>query len=100
MVTWKRSKNVPFIEESRQVCIYNGIPTLFYVYGIMFKEKPRKKYNKMFTLGGEFGVSFVYNNKNKGNSYTNYVPVCSSTHGYLAITGDKAPHSGKVDLKI
>lgn len=54
----------------------------------------------MFTLGGEFGVSFVYNNKNKGNSYTNYVPVCSSTHGYLAITGDKAPHSGKVDLKI
>lgn len=73
---------------------------MFYVYGIMFREKPRKKYNKMFTLGGEFGISFIYNNKNKGNSYTNFVPVCSSTHGYLAITGHKATHSGKVDLKI
>ena len=29
----------------------------------MFREKPRKKYNKMFTLGGEFGISFIYNNK-------------------------------------
>lgn len=81
-------KNIGFNEEPRHVCVEDEIPTLFYVYRIMFREELRKKHNKIFTLMVTFGINFVYNNKIKENVHTNFMTVCrtlclagNSSHG-------------------